>query len=225
MQVKSNLRFKIAGAQCFFIFGSNRIELTALLTYTDQELIKLLSEDNREAFEKLYARHWEELFKTAFAILKDRDASKDIVQDIFIWLWQHRYTLRVISLKFYLKAAVKFKVANYIRSGDIRESFFRELSYADLSKPAITIEEELETKQLKGIIQLAISKLPEKCREIFQLSRESHLSNQEIALRLNISIKTVENQMTIAIRRLRQAADPHIATTGALLLFYLYQLS
>ena len=181
----------------------------------------MLSDDDRDAFKKLYARHWEDMFKTAFAILKDADASKDVVQDIFIWLWEHRSVLQITSLKSYLKTAIKFKVANYIRSGTLRDNFFKEL--AGFSGRAASPEEELEIKQLKSIIQEAISKLPDRCREIFQLSRDGQLSNQEIAARLNISVKTVESQMTIAIRRVRQAADPYAASTGTILLFYLHQ--
>lgn len=178
-------------------------KLTALIAYTDHELLKLLSDDDRDAFDKIYARHWEDMFKTAFSLLRDTDASKDVVQDIFIWLWEHRHSLAIISLKSYLKTAIKFKVANYIRSGTFRESFFKELAAIDWAGVGISPDEELEIKQLTSIIQEAISTLPEKCREIFRLSRDAQLTNQQIAAKLNISVKTVESQMTIAIRRVR----------------------
>ena len=182
-----------------------------------------MSDDDRDAFDKLYNRHWEDMFKTAFTILKDTDASKDVVQDIFIWLWEHRAGLQITALRSYLRTAVKFKVSNYIRSGTFRESFFKELATGDWPVAGVSPDEELEIKQLKSIIQEAIARLPEKCREIFQLSREGQLTNQEIAAKLNISVKTVESQMTIAIRRVRQAADPYVATTGTMFLIYLHQ--
>lgn len=182
--------------------------MTAYVTYTDQELLVLLSQDDKPAFETIYSRYWEELYKTAFFILRDNSACKDIVQDIFVWIWERRNDLEIQSLKAYLKTAVKFKVANYIRSGNIRESFFNELNNADYSASQVTSEEMSEVKELNELIQQAIAHLPEKCREIFRLSRNERLTNQQIAERLGISIKTVENQMTIAIRRIRSEIDP-----------------
>lgn len=184
--------------------------MTANNTYSDQELLKLLSQDNRQAFDMLYSRYWEDMYKAAFFILRDRDACEDIVQDIFVWLWEHRQDIEIHSLKSYLKAAVKFKVANYIRSGNIRESFFDEIERFVPSALSPTSEEYTEVKEFNAIIQLAISHLPDKCREIFKLSREEHLSNLEIAKRLSISVKTVENQMTIALRRIRSAVEPYM---------------
>ena len=172
--------------------------------------MKLLSQDNEEAFDALYTRHWEDLYKSAFFILRDQDASKDIVQDIFIWIWEHRNNLEIQTLKSYLKAAVKFKVANYIRSGNIRDSFFDELTGNQSLSSLPSSEEMAEIKELKYIIQKAIDDLPEKCREIFRLSRDERLSNQEIANRLGISVKTVESQMTIALRRIRTTIEPYM---------------
>lgn len=197
--------------------------MTANNTYTDQELLKLLSQDNRQAFDMLYSRHWEDMYKAAFFILRDPGACKDIVQDIFIWFWEHRHTLEVLTLKSYLRAAVKFKVANYIRSGNIREGFFNELAGFKSTVLVPSAEELMEIKQLKAIIRQAISDLPEKCQEIFRLSREEHLSNQEIANKLHISVKTVENQMTIALRRIRRAIDPYMATAPVLTFICLHQ--
>jgi RNA polymerase sigma-70 factor (ECF subfamily) len=177
----------------------------------------LLSQGNREAFDILFSRHWEALYKSAFFILKDEDASKDVVQDVFIWLWENRTRLNINSLKSYLHAAVKFKVANYIRSGKIRESFFGELAGAKILTEPAGPEETAELKELKSIIQAAIDELPDKCREIFLLSRDQQLSNAEIAAKLGLSIKTVENQMTIALRRIRNAVQPYL---GILVLLF-----
>lgn len=181
-------------------------------TYSDPQLLVLLSQDNQQAFEAIYSRHWEDLYKTAFFILRDNNACKDIVQDIFIWIWERRKELEIQTLKSYLKAAVKFKVANYIRSGNIRESFFDEMTKFIPSTSSPTSKEFGEIKELAAIIQQAISQLPEKCREIFKLSRDEHLSNHEIAERLGVSIKTVENQMTIALRRIRSAVEPYMTS-------------
>jgi RNA polymerase sigma-70 factor (ECF subfamily) len=177
---------------------------------TDQELISLLSTGNKDAFDILYKRHWADLYKFAFFILRDKDACKDIVQDVFVWVWEHKQGLEIQFPKSYLKSAVKFKIANYIRSGNIRESFFEEAAKYDYSTSMPGAEEFAELRELNNIIQQAILDLPLRCKEIFMLSREANLSNREIAEKLGISVKTVENQITIALHRLRNNVEPHL---------------
>jgi RNA polymerase sigma-70 factor (ECF subfamily) len=126
----------------------------------------------------------------------------DIVQDVFVWIWQQRQQIKVhTSVQAYLKTAVKYKLANYIRSGKVRQdlldNWVMETTYTH------TGQDSAELRELKAIIQQTIEGLPEKCREVFTLSRNHGLTNQQIAEKLGISVKTVENQMTIALRRLR----------------------
>jgi RNA polymerase sigma-70 factor (family 1) len=185
--------------------------LTAYSTYTDQELLELLSQGDQDAFNMLFTRHWENLYKSAFYVLKDADACKDILQDVFIWLWENKQTLKIQSINAYLKAAVKFKVANYIRSGQIRDSFFNQLAQYPSTALSPSTEELSEIKELNTLIQNSIALLPDKCQQIFQLKRIEQLSNQEIADKLGISVKTVENQMTIALRRIRSSIDHYLA--------------
>ena len=205
------------------LYPTIAVKLSTYSTYTDNELLRLLSRNNIEAFDNLYTRHWAEMYKSAFFILKEQDACKDIVQDIFVWLWEHRQVLEIHTLKSYLKAAVKFKVANYIRSQKIRKSFFEELADYSPSAMVTNSEEMAEINELKAIIHLAIIELPDKCREIFRLSREEHLSNREIADRLGISVKTVENQMTIALSRIRRTLEPYMAIAPVLTVICFHQ--
>jgi len=177
---------------------------------TDQELIILLCRGNEAAFSMLYKRHWADLYKFAFSILRDRDACKDLIQDVYAWIWDHRQSLEIQSPKSYLKTAVKYKVANYIRSGNIRESFFEEVVKFNYDTSLPGVDELAELKELNTIIQIAVTNLPLKCREIYRLSREEKLSNREIAEKLGISVKTVENQITIALHRIRNSVTPHL---------------
>jgi len=171
--------------------------------YSDQELVRLLTGNDKEAFNQLYERHWFELYQSGYKILREADAVKDIVQDVFVWLWENRAALNITHIKAYLKAAVRFKIANYIRHGNIRDSYFEELSQLAAGSFTSTSDELIELKELRQVIHDSIMQLPEKCREVYRLSKEEGLNNREIAERLGISVKTVEAQMTIALKRLR----------------------
>lgn len=190
--------------------------------YSDQELVQLLVGNDKNAFEQLYERHWFTLYQTAFYLLRDSDGSKDIVQDVFLWIWENRNTLKVENLKAYLQAAVRFKVANFIRAGNIRDSFFDDLAKVYPNPLCANSDEVAQFKELQRVIHEVILQLPEKCREVYLLSREKGLSNREIAARLGISVKTVEAQMTIALKRLRTSIGFRlicvIALYGSLLL-------
>jgi RNA polymerase sigma-70 factor (family 1) len=185
------------------LHGAEKKQMNFYDGYQDQELVRLIANNDEEAFGLLYKRHWFDLYQSAFYLLKDNDASKDIVQDVFLWFWENRSTLYISNVKAYLKTAVRFKAANIIRSGNIRQSFFDDFVAIPAHSCAASCSEIIELKELQQIIQEEISELPEKCREVYLLSREQGLRNQDIAEGLGISIKTVEAQMTIAIKRLR----------------------
>lgn len=168
---------------------------------SDQQLMELIRNDDHGAFEALYERHWPKLYKSAFNICMDRDICMDICQEIFIWFWEHRLTVNFLnSVQGYLLAAVKYKMIGYIRKGKVKESFLMKTKDA---LESYTIEESVEIKELQHIISQVVNTLPEKCGEIFRLSRNQYMSNKEIAAKLGISEKTVENQITIALRKLR----------------------
>lgn len=177
--------------------------VAAYNNYSDQELVGLLAGSDSCAFEQLYDRYWFMLYQSGFFILRDKDAVKDIIQDVFTWLWENRLSLNITCVKAYLKAAVRFKIANYIRSGNIRDSFFDAVSHLSPQSLSPAGDEIIDLKELQQVIHDSVLQLPEKCRKVYRLSKEEGLSNREIAQRLGISTKTVEAQMTIALKRLR----------------------
>ncbi|WP_207534198.1 RNA polymerase sigma-70 factor [Desertivirga arenae] len=161
--------------------------------------LNLLKEGDRKAFELVFNSYWSKLYLYAYNILRDKGVCEDIVQEVLVSLWVKRESQEIDSLGSFLFTAVRYQVLKVIRSGKVREGFFQEIEKMSMSTPA----EQLEEKDLANLIDARIDELPGKCREIFLLSRKEQLSNREIAERLGISIKTVENQITIAIRRLR----------------------
>ncbi len=173
-----------------------------LESVTDEQLIQLIRDyDHREAFDELYSRHWNYLFTATFNNLRDRDDSLDICQSVFLWLWEHRKTLNIkTNIRGYLYSSIKYKIANFIRSGKIRSSYFDELQRVDTES---FHENELEIKELKNLINQLVNELPEKCKEVFQLSRNENLTHKQIADKLGISEKTVDDHILRAIKKLR----------------------
>ena len=171
---------------------------------SEKLLLQQLKESDENALTLLYKAHWQPLFLSAFHILKDKKACEDIVQEIFLQLWLRRATIEVHqSLATYLAAAVRYQVFHHLRRA-AKKGLVQEEAISSLAESP---DEDLLRKDLHGQVYKAVEELPERCRLIFRLSREEQLSHKEIAHRLDISIKTVENQMTIALRRVRHFLD------------------
>lgn len=160
------------------------------------------------AFEQLFKLHYERLCGYAFRLLHNREDAKDIVQDIFCQLWDNREKLEVkVSLDAYLYKMVYTRCVMSMRHQKVVKEYVEQAALdLYLQEVVQTPEAELKLrdKDLHRFIQEAIDKLPPRCREIFTLAQIDHLSHKEIAVRLNVSEKTIENQMTIAFERLRK---------------------
>ena len=171
---------------------------------SDQEILTLIGEDDRAAFSELYNRYWQLLYQTAWNVLRDQESCMEVTQEVFVWLWDHRKGLQINSLPSYLKAAVKYKITDILRSNKVREACFINLDELDIANLFLE-DDPLELKELKLVIAQMSAKLPARARLIFELSRNEQLSNREISRKLGISEKTVENQITIALKKLRMA--------------------
>ncbi len=169
--------------------------------WPDEKLIQLIGENDLGAFEYIYNRYWSKLYLLAYNILRDRPVAEDIVQEVLLNLWMKRADLHINSLNAYLYSSVRYQVFNVIRSVKVRAGLFTELEelFSDNSAEGTLGEEDINR-----LLDDGVAGLPEKCRQIFLMSRKEHLPIKQIAERLGISPKTVENQITIALRRLRK---------------------
>lgn len=170
--------------------------------HSDHELIDLLRLDDRTAFDELYGRYWQSLYQMTWNVLRDKDACMEVIQIVFVWVWEHRLSLNMHSPSAYIRSAVKYKITDILRSNKVRENCFVDLESLETENLIFT-ENPLELKELKAVIAQLSENLPERARLVFDLSRNEYLSNKQIAVRLNISEKTVENQMTIVLKKLR----------------------
>lgn len=159
----------------------------------------------------LFREEFKNLCLLAIRFVKDRDTSKEIVQDSFIHLWEKRETIDLSkSVKSYLTSSVRNKCLNYLRDN---RKFNNEILDAEglLSDHGVMQENSMEEADLRQKIKSAIDELPEKCREVFVLSRNENLKYQQIADKLGISVKTVETQMSKALQHMRNRLKEYLA--------------
>jgi RNA polymerase sigma-70 factor (family 1) len=167
----------------------------------DEQLADLLRSGDPAAFTEIYNRHWKFLYNSAYNILRHHQDTLDVCQSILLWFWEHHEKITIqTSIRAYLFTSVKYKIANLIRQGKVRETLFTD---ADLENIRADEFVELEVKELKNLIGQLVNDLPPKCREIFKLSREENLTHKQIAGQLGISERTVDEQISRALKKLR----------------------
>ncbi len=164
--------------------------------HNDHHLIQLISQDNEQAFEELWSRYWKLAYNTAYKRLKDEDQCRDIVQDVFTDLWVRRNTLNIENLPAYLSTAVRYKVYKTLARAKVNTHFFD--TFEAMLRPAGSADNVIIEKELSKLAQAWLQTLPEKRRKIFKLHYIDNLSTKEIAQQLNISQKTVQNQLGLA---------------------------
>lgn len=169
-------------------------------SFTDSELSASLSQGDRYAFDQIYYRYWRVLYQKAIRILNNDDEAADIIQEVFVSLWQRRADVKVENLKAYLNQAVKFSVLKAIRENKVSEDFYDKLAKITVH---LVCEDPLVFKEMQHLIQHLIDDLPEDCRTIFNLSRVHHLTYKKIALQLGISEKTVEKKISISLKSIK----------------------
>lgn len=172
--------------------------------WSDDELVELIKTGDRKAFDRVYNRYSEKLYDAAYFILKDEALCEDIVHELFVSLWINRANLRIASLSSYLHTAIRNRVISCLRK---RKIAIDVTSLQEVLSDFQSVENKLFTTDIQGIVDREVSKLPPKCQRIFELSRQEQRSNKEIAAELDIALKTVENQITIALRRLRASLN------------------
>lgn len=170
---------------------------------SDQELVLFLRNGDSGAFTTLYDRYKGLLYIYACKIVKDFDIAEDLVQEIFISIWDKRQTINFkSSVSSYLYAAVRYKFFDLVDTQKVRSDYAQAFQLF-LDKGEFLTDDYISEKELAKTIEKEIDNLPSKMREIFILSRKLNLKNSEIAQRLEISEKTVKNQLSIALKTLR----------------------
>lgn len=184
-------------------------------------IVKKMIEGDVDSFKYFFDRYYDDLCNFVNVYLHDPVLSEEIVQDIFVYFWENKKKLQInTSVKAFLFSATKFKSLNLLRDTKTKKKIVEKIGKTE---PINTTEEEdsyLDTLELKKILNTAVDQFAPKCREIFLLSKSEDLSNKQIAEKLNISVKTVENQMTIALKKLREYLLPFRGKIFLLFIFH-----
>ena len=180
-----------------------------MLENETQDILQQLKSDDQSALKLLFKEHYPSVCRAVYRFVRDKAAVEDIAQDVFIKLWEKRQKLNVTtSFGAYLNRMAINEAISYIR----RNKKFEEQT--DIIPEQVSTDTNIEKQylqtELEEKITTAINTLPPRCRAIFQLSRFEDLSYKEIAERLDISIKTVENQMGKALKTLRELIYPYL---------------
>lgn len=174
------------------------------LTADDKDRFSLIQAGDEVAFEGLFREHYAVLCGFARKFVKDSVVAEELVQELFTQLWDKRDSLHLeISIRSYLFTSIRNSCLNHLKHQNVRDRYAdhaRNLPVQMAPEPS----QELETAELQARIQLAISELPDRCGEIFKMSRFEGLKYDEIAAKLQLSPRTVEVQIGKALKILRQ---------------------
>ncbi len=176
----------------------------------DQLLFTQIKKGNKQAFDTLFRKYYTQLVRFSIGYLHNGVIAEEMVQDVFIKVWENAARIDIdTSLLAYLYRSVRNQSLNYIKHLEIKKKYEKEqLEVAPLSDESAAGNVNLS--YFKKALAIAVSNLPEKCRQIFEMAKFEGLSYDEIAEYLQVSGKTVENQMGIALKKLRESLSPHV---------------
>ncbi len=169
----------------------------------EEGIVTLLAKRDEKIFEQVFKTHFKNLHAYAFTILKDEMVAEELVQNVFYKIWERPKKLSINgSIAAYLYRAVHNESLNHLKHLKVRSKYQLHAVH-QMKNESDSASKKILFKELESKLYRALQELPEQCRTIFQLSRFEELKYREIADRLNISPKTVENQMGKALKLLR----------------------
>lgn len=184
----------------------------------DSKLFNLLKEGDLNAFAAVHKRYYGILYIHAYKMFPDREEVKDILQEVFLCLWNNRDDIVLeLNLKGYLYTATRNRILNIFKHQKIKSAYISSFaSFIEDESPCV--DKQFRLKELTALIDAEVGLLPPQMRLIFEMSRNANLSHNEIALELNISPLTVRKQINNSLKILRMKLATHFLT---FLTFYL----
>jgi RNA polymerase sigma-70 factor (ECF subfamily) len=187
--------------------------------FSDSDIWSRIRSGDERSFGQAFKTYAGDLVRYATTILKNSDDAEDIVQQLFVNLWNKKETIDVsASLKSYLYKAVYNSSLNRIRQETVKESYATHAGRSS-DQYAPDAAQQVAVKEVSREIEKAISELPEQCRLIFRMSRFEQLKYQQIADQLELSVKTVENQMGKALKHMRERLKGYMMLIALYMIF------
>lgn len=164
--------------------------------------MEAIRQDDEKAFAELFNRHWRKAHMMAYSKVHNKHVTEEIVQDLFITLWDKRASLSIQNISSYFYTSIKNKSLNYIESCVVRKKYWEHYkTFAPQSEEST--DNIIEYNELLEAIEQGMEHLPKKTKRIFQLNRLEGRSISEIAKLLNLSEKAIEYHLTISLKQLR----------------------
>lgn len=188
---------------------------------TDTNLFERIEKGEKKAFDELFLSFYKDLCRFALVFIHDKDSSEEVVQRVFVRIWEQRaHLIQPDNIKSYLFKSAYNECLKSARTQSTRKKHLQNYLHFMNSSSG---EDNQEIDQIIPYLNQAISNLPEKCRQIFVLHKVEGMKQKEVAGVLNISVKTVENQVAIAVSKLRTELKPviHLLPEGLLFLIYM----
>lgn len=189
----------------------NKIRIAEMNVFreTDAELIAGINSNDKKAFRRLYERYQEDMYRLALRKVQSEEVAEEIVQDVFVALWEKRDGLVVTDIRSYLFRSVKNGVLDYVRAQIVRQNYAREFAF-QVEPNYNNTDEFLALYDLTAAIHSGMDSLSEKTREIFKLNRLDSLSADEISKNLDLPKRTVEYHITLALRMMRTSLKDYL---------------
>lgn len=169
---------------------------------SDQQLWEAIRQDDEKAFSELFVRYWKTAHRIAYSKTRSLETTQEIVQELFITLWDKRETLVVHNMPAFITTCIKNKVIKYVEAQIVKEKYW--LYYKNyIPQNDCVTEGELDFNDLKEAIEAGLERLPAKSKKVFQLNRFQGRSIPEIAGMLNLSEKAIEYHLTRSLKHLR----------------------
>jgi RNA polymerase sigma-70 factor (family 1) len=186
--------------------------------HDEQQLVQRLRNGDASAFEEIFRLYWKPLYTTAKLKLHSHDDAEEVIQGIFSALWEQRGKLAIDNLSAYLQASVRNRVINVIRARITQQKYWAHYGKF-IPTTQNTTENLVVFDDLNDVLEAAVSRLPEKSRKVFKLSRLEGRSNSEIAHLLKVSEKAIEYHLTKSLREIRLHIKDYITFFIFLLIF------
>ncbi len=182
-------------------------------TYKDEELLDAIRQDDEGAFGELFKRYWKKIYKMAYCRVRSREAAEEIVQNLFMSLWDKRTTFSINNISSYLYTAVRHKVLNAIESQAVHKKYW-DYYKKFIPRHENVTERTVEFNELLEAIEERMEYLPEKSKTVFTLNRLEGHSITEIAHTLNLSEKAIQYHLTRSLKQLRLHLKDFIISLG-----------